>query len=237
MSIGLPTAGLLGVLPGSETPPGTAWLKPGVSRDGFPTMMREGRYAPDGSVWEHTIYLHSLVVAVGRPAIRLDEPICGTFAFKGRSCEIGQNFYRLRLNAVEAVMDGRRVRNMTLALWEMSSEPAHGRNQYSWKAPKPTLVAVFGQPGGPAIELARTAKTLRHSFKQGGAWATQPLPAIAAPPPTEAAPLIPDSERVTTKPDNSSEPSASTSNPPPIPPDGYDGDAGGPHSLDEVDFN
>ena len=64
--------GLLGFLPGSETPPGTAWLKPGVPRDGFPTVMKEGRYAPDGSVWERTIYLHSLIVAVGRPAIRLD---------------------------------------------------------------------------------------------------------------------------------------------------------------------
>ena len=38
--------GLLGVLPASETPPGTAWLKPGVPRDGFPTVMKEGRYAP-----------------------------------------------------------------------------------------------------------------------------------------------------------------------------------------------
>ena len=98
--------GLLGFLPGSETPPGTDWLKPGVPRDGFPTVMKEGRYAPDGSVWERTIYLHSLIVAVGRPAIRLDQPICGTFAFKGKSCEIGQNFYRSQLKAVEAVIDG-----------------------------------------------------------------------------------------------------------------------------------
>jgi hypothetical protein len=140
------------------------------------------------------------------------------------------------LKAVEAVIEGKVVRNMTLGIFEMSSEIERNRS-YSWMAPKPSLVAVFGQPGGPTIELARTAKTLRHSFKQGGAWATQPLPAIAAPPPTEAAPLIPDSERVTTKPDNSSEPSASTSNPPPIPPDEYEGDAGGPRSLDEVDFN
>jgi hypothetical protein len=35
--------GLLGVLPASETPPGTAWLKPGVPRDGFPSIMKEGR--------------------------------------------------------------------------------------------------------------------------------------------------------------------------------------------------
>ena len=47
-------------------------------------------------------------------------------------------------------------------------------------APKPTLVGVFGQPGGPSIEMARVAKTLRESFKQGRAWASEPLPAIAA---------------------------------------------------------
>ena len=259
--------GLLGFLPGSETPPGTDWLKPGVPRDGYPMVMKEGRYAPDGSVWERTIYLHSLVVAVGRPAIRLDEPICGTFAFKGKSCEIGQNFYRSRLKAVEAVIDGRRVRNMTLARWEMSSELMHGRNQYAWMAPKPTLVGVFGQPGGPSIELARVAKTLRDSFKQGRGWASEPLPAIAAP--TTEAPQIPASERVTPKPDIRSglnawksdppptdasqipasergtpksdiraEPGASKSDPPPpIPPDEYDGDAGGPRSLDEVIFD
>jgi len=119
--------GLLGVLPGSETPKDTAWLKPGVPRDGFPTVMKEGRYAPDGSVWERSIYLHSLVVAVGRPAIRPDKPICGSFVFRGKSCQIGQNFYHSRLKAVEAVVDGRLLRNMTLALCEMGSELVHGR--------------------------------------------------------------------------------------------------------------
>jgi hypothetical protein len=227
--------GLLGFLPGSETPPGTAWLKPGVPRDGYPMVMKDGRYAPDGGVWERTIYLHSLVVAVGRPAIRLDQPICGTLAFKGKSCEIGQNFYRSQLKAIEAVVDGQRVHNMTLALFEMSSDLVHGRNQYAWMAPKPTLVAVFGQPGGPTIELARTAKTLRHSFKQGGAWASEPLPAIAGPPPTEA--RIPASEPVMPKPDIRSGPDAWKSDPPPNPPNEHDGDAGGPHSLDEVIFD
>ena len=91
--------GLLGFLQGPETPPGTEWLKPGVPRDGYPMAMKEGRYAPDGSVWERTIYLHSLVVAVGRPAIHLAQPIRGTLAFKGKSCEIGQNFYRSRIES------------------------------------------------------------------------------------------------------------------------------------------
>jgi hypothetical protein len=228
--------GLLGFLPSSETPKDTAWLKPGVPLDGFPTVMKEGRYAPDGSVWERTIYLHSLVVALGRPAIRLDEPICGSFACRGKSCQIGQNFYRSQLKAVEAVMDGRRVRNMTLALWEMSSELVRGRNQYAWMSPKPTLVGVFGQPGGPSIELARAAKTLRDSFKQGRAWATEPLPAIAAPSRTEA-PRIPASERGAPKPDIRSGPNAWKSDTPPIPPHEYDGDAGGPRSLDDVIFD
>jgi hypothetical protein len=225
--------GLLGFLPGSETPPGTDWLKPGVPRDGYPMVMKEGRYAPDGCVWERTIYLHSLVVAVGRPAIRLDEPICGTFAFKGKSCQIGQNFYRSQLKAVEAVVDGRRSRHMTLALFEMSSEIERERS-YIWMAPKPTLVGVFGQPGGPSIELARVAKRLRDSFKQGRAWASEPLPAIAAPPPSVEPARIAPSERGTPKPDIRSGPDAWKSDPPPIPPDAYDDDAGGPRSLDDV---
>ena len=236
--------GLLGFLPGSETPPGTAWLKPGVPRDGYPMVMKEGRYAPDGSVWERTIYLHSLVVAVGRPAIRLDRPICGTFAFKGKNCEIGQNFYRLQLKAVEAVLEGKIVRNMTLGLFEMSSEIARERS-YTWMAPKPTLVAVFGQPGGPSIELARVAKTLRHSFKQGRAWASEPLPAIAASP-TEAPRIASAESDKRAAPANSKidvrsglqawrgppDPSS-----PPFPPDNHDGDASGPRSLDEVIFD
>ena len=101
-------------------------------------------------------------------------------------------------------------------------------------APKPTLVAVFGQPGGPTIELARTAKNLRHSFKQGGAWASEPLPAIAAP--TTQTPPIPASERVMPKPDIRSGPDASKSDPTPIPPDEYD-DAGGPRAPDDIIFD
>jgi hypothetical protein len=51
----------------------------------------------DGSVWERTVYLHSLVVAVGRPPICLERPICGTFPFRSRALKIGQNFYRSQL--------------------------------------------------------------------------------------------------------------------------------------------
>jgi hypothetical protein len=227
--------GLLGVLPGSVTPPDTSWLKPGVPRDGFPTVMKEGRYAPDGSVWEHTIYLQSLVTALGRPATRLDKPICGSFAFRGKSCQIGQTFYRSRLKAVEAVVDGKVVSHMALALWEMSSELVHGRNQYAWMEPKLTQVSVFGQPGGPSLAMASAAKTLRHSFKQGRAWASEPVPAIAAPTQTDA-PQIPAPERGTPKPDIRSGPDAWKSDPPPIPPNEYDGDAGGPGDGDEIIF-
>jgi hypothetical protein len=59
--------GRLGFLPGSEIPPGTEWLKPGVPRDGWPNVMKEGRYAADGSVWERT-YLPSLAGCCRRPA-------------------------------------------------------------------------------------------------------------------------------------------------------------------------
>jgi hypothetical protein len=247
--------GRLDFSPGSGTPPDTDWLKPGVPRDGFPTAAKEGRYSPDGSVWERTIYLHSLVVAVGRPAIRLERPTCGTFAFKGKSCQIGQNFYRLQLKTVEAVVDGKVARNMTLGLFEMNSEITRERS-YIWMAPKPTLLGVFGQQSGPSIEQARAAKTLRDSFKQGLAWSSHPLPAIAAPS-AKVAPEIPAQEREPPKPDirsglnawksdppamgapriAASEPSAPKSDQPPIPPDEYDDAAGGPRSLDEVIFD
>ena len=238
-------SGLLGVLPASETPPGTAWLKPGVPRDGFPTVMKEGRYAPDGSVWERTVYLHSLVVAVGRPAIRLERPICGTFPLRSRGLKIGQSFYRSQLKTVEAVIDGKVVHNMTLGLFEMNSEIERERS-YIWMLPKPTTVGVFGQPGGPSFEQARAAKTLRDSFKQGRAWASESLPAIAAAPPTEALqipaeefekPAAPAKPKIDVRsgPDAWREPAEPSS--PPIPPDQYGGDAGGPHSLDEVIFD
>ena len=51
------------------------------------------------------------------------------------------------------------------------------------------------------------------------------------------APRIPASERGTAKPDIRSGPDAWKSDPTPIPADEYDGDAGGPHSLDEVIFD
>ena len=131
-------SGLLGFLPGSETPKDAAWLKPGLKKEGFPSVIKEGRYSVDGSVWERTVYLHSLVVAVGRPAIRLERPICGTFPFRSRALKIGQSFYRSQLKTVEAVIDGKVVRNMTLGLFEMSSQIARERS-YTWMAPKPTL--------------------------------------------------------------------------------------------------
>jgi hypothetical protein len=240
--------GRLGFLPGSEIPPGTEWLKPGVPRDGWPNVMKEARYAADGSVWERTIYLHSLVAAVGRPAVRLDQPICGTFAFKGKSCQLGQDFYRSQLKAVEAVVDGRRSRNMALAQFEMSSELVHGSNQYAWMAPKLALVGVFGQPGGPSIDFARFAKNLRASFKAGGAWASTPLPAVAAPTPTEAPriasaesgkPAAPANPKIDVP--SSPEPEAlrgqAAPSSPPTPRDDHDGEAGGPHSLDDVIFD
>jgi hypothetical protein len=228
-------SGLLGFLPGLETPKDTAWLKPGLRKEGFPSVTKEGRYSVDGSVWERTVYLHSLVVAVGRPASRLERPICGTFPLRSRALKIGQNFYRSQLKTVEAVIDGKVVRNMSLGLFEMNSEITRERS-YTWMAPKPTLVGVFGQPSGPSLDMARAAKTLRDSFKTGGSWASEPPPAIAAPAPTEAS-QIPVSERGTPKADTRSEPIASKSDPPSTPAYEHDSDAGGPRSLDEVVFD
>jgi hypothetical protein len=36
-------SGLLGFIPGSETPKDTAWLKPGQPKEGFPSVIKEGR--------------------------------------------------------------------------------------------------------------------------------------------------------------------------------------------------
>jgi hypothetical protein len=102
--------------------------------------------------------------------------------------------------------------------------------------PKPIVIGVVGQPGGPSIEEARYAKTVRDSFKKGQMWASTPLPAIAAPSRTEA-PRIPASERGAPKPDIRSGPDAWKSKTPLIPPHEYDGDVGGPRSLDDVIFD
>jgi hypothetical protein len=124
---------------------------------------------------------------------------------------------------------------MTLGLLEMGSEIARERS-YTWMAPKLALAGVFGQSSGPSLEMARTAKTLRDSFKQARPWASEPLPAIVVQMPTEA-PRIPVAERGTPTPDIRSGPDAWKSDPPPVPPHEYDGDAAGPHSLDEVIFD
>jgi hypothetical protein len=125
---------------------------------------------------------------------------------------------------------------MALALWEKSSEIAHGRNQYAWMAPLSRKLGVVGEPNGPSLAETTYAKSLRDAFKQGRPWMSEPLPAIVAPPPTEA-PRIPAAERGTTKSEIRSRPDASDSDPPPIPPNAYDSDAGGPRSLDEVIFD
>jgi hypothetical protein len=253
--------GLLGVY--REKPKTAAWLKPGVPCEGFPSVIKEGLYDPDGSVYERTIYVHELIIGIGRPFRRLDQPICATAVYKSTAYNIGKRFYHEQLKPAEALIDGKRVRHMAVALWEKSSEIAHGRNQYAWMAPLSRKLGVVGEPNGPWISETTSGVSLRHAFKQGRPWMSEPLPAIAAPP-IEAS-QIPASERVTPKPEIRSGPDAWKSDPPPteapsiralergtpkpaigsgtdgsksdsppIPPDQHDGNASGPHSLDEV---
>jgi hypothetical protein len=242
--------GLLGYFAGPEKPPNTMWLKPGVEAPGFPSVAKEGLYEADGSVWEHGIYWHQLVIAIGRPSIRLEQPICGTLIFKSKQFSAARTFYHTKLKTITAVIDGKHARHKCVGLWEVGSEIVPGRNNWKWVAPTMTLLSVAGQPGGPSIELSWIAKTLRDNLKQGRAWASEPLPAIAAELVTSKADIrvepdasksdpsqIPASKPRTAKSDIGSKPGASTSHPPPIPPDGYADDAGGPRSLDDVLFD
>ena len=233
--------GLLGIDP--ERAKTAAWLKPGVPREGFPSVTKEGLYDPDGSVYERTVYVHELIIGVGRPLRRLDQPICGTAFYKSTAYNIGRRFYHEQLKTTKALIGGKQVRHMAVALWEKSSEIAHGRNQYAWMAPLSRKLGVVGEPNGPSLAETTYAKSLRDAFKQGRPWMSEPPPAIVAPPPaivapppTEA-PRIPASERGTPKPDIHSGPDTSRSDPPPIPLDEYDSDAGGPRSLDQVIFD
>jgi hypothetical protein len=247
--------GLLGI--DREKPKTAAWLKPGVSREGFPSVIKEGLYDPDGSVYERTVYVHELIIGVGRPLRRLDQPICGTAFYKSTAYNIGTGFYHKHLKTTEALIAGKRVRHMALALWEKSSEIEHGRNQYAWMAPLSRKLGVVGEPNGPSLAETTYAKSLRDAFKQGRPWMSEPLPAIAAPAPAEA-PRIPASECAMLKPDIRSGPEVGKSDalptetgtptsdirsgpdvsklgPRSIPPDEHDND--GPHNLDEVIFD
>ena len=103
--------GLLGIDP--QRPKTAAWLKPGVSCEGFPSVIKEGLYDPDGSVYERTVYVHELIIGVGQPLRRLDQPICGTAFYKSTAYNIGKRFYHEQLKTTQAMIGGKRVRNMT----------------------------------------------------------------------------------------------------------------------------
>ena len=133
---------------------------------------------------------------------------------------------------------GKGVRNMTLALLEMSSEIAHGRNQYAWMAPKPSLVGVV-RPAGrtDASSWRGFAKTLRDSLQAGPARGRRSRCRRSPPRRRRRRRGSRPRSAETPKPDIRSGPDAWKSDPPPIPPHEYDGDAGGPRSLDEVIFD
>ena len=181
------TGGLIGY--SGEKPVPSEWLKPGFSPPaGYPLIAKEGLYAPDGTVWEHGLYWRQIIVAVGDPPVPLDKPVCGTLIFKGTAYkDVGLPFYHNQLKTVSATIDGKTVRSQVVALWEVSSEIAHGRNNYSWMQARPALVGVVGQPNGPSIEMVRFAKSLREIFKQGGAWDAVELPPLLAAPPARVA--------------------------------------------------
>jgi hypothetical protein len=175
------TGGLIGY--SGEKPVPSEWLKPGFPPPaGYPSVAKEGLYAPDGSVFEHGLYWRQIIVAVGDPPVLLDKPVCGTLIFKGKAYkDVGLPFYHNQLKTVSATIDGKTVRSQVVALWEVNSETAHGRNNYSWMQAKPALIGVVGQPNGPSMEMVGFAKSLREIFKQGGAWdAVEPPPLLAA---------------------------------------------------------
>ena len=225
--------GLLGV--SQEKPKNARWLKEGVPK--------EGLYDPDGSLYERTVYVNELVRGVGRPLQRLNPPICATYAYRVKAFNIGRNFYHAKLKTTVVLIDGKRVRNMVLGLWEKSSEIAHGRNNYAWMAPVMRLLGVVGDVAGPSLEEAEYARTLRAAFKSGEAWEQAAPPAIGAQTQTQA-PRIPSAESA--KPAAPAKPkidvrsgSDAWSGPaePPSPPTPSNDDPGSPHSLDEVIFD
>ena len=90
---------------------------------------------------------------------------------------------------------------MTLALCEIGSELVRGRNQYACNRDEADPDrCVPGSRADRPSNWRRCARPCASGSKQGRAWASEPLPAIAAAPPTEALP-IPASERGTPEPD------------------------------------
>jgi hypothetical protein len=151
-----------------------------------------------------------------------------------KAFNIGQNFYHAKLKTTVALIDGKRVRNMVLGLWEKSSEIAHGRNNYAWMVPMTRLLGLVGDVAGPSLEEAQYAKTLRAAFKSGEAWEQAAPPAIGAQPQAQA-PRTPSAESAKPKVDVGSGPDAwREPSSQPMPLNEYDSDAGGPRSLDEV---
>ena len=93
---------------------------------------------------------------------------------------------------------------------------------------RPTVDGGAADPVRGSAKPAAPAKPKIDIHSGPDAWKSDPAPMQA--------PQIPASEPGTPA-DSRSEPGVLKSDPPPIPPDEYDGDAGGPRSLDEVIFD
>jgi hypothetical protein len=120
---------------------------------------------------EKTIYMHALVEGM---------PI--TFPFKSTALGVGK---RLSDDAdrVRIQIDGETVR-VVGAQYRLSSEPERD-GSYTWYKPTFIRLGVFGEPGGPSLELARKAKELRFKIKaEEDLKKRERLAAISAPSPT-----------------------------------------------------
>ena len=118
-------AGLLGFLPGSETPKDTAWLKPGPARQGFPSVTKEGRYAPDGSVWAVLLRLPDLMQDPHHRGF--DAPVCDSAVYAAPNddgCSGGAGHDRrskaFKTSTGSQPRSSRRSTNSAFSRWRMS---------------------------------------------------------------------------------------------------------------------
>jgi hypothetical protein len=105
----------------------------------------------NGNRIEKTIFMHALV-----------EGLPVTFSFRSTAYEIGARLGG-EADRVRVQIDGEMVR-VCGAMFRLSSELDH-KGSRTWYAPRFEKVGVFGEKGGPSLEMVRKAKQLRFEFK------------------------------------------------------------------------